>query len=343
MPEVPGSGKTYGGFFPIDLPRAEPPAGGAVAHLADGRRFYDGRSAIAELIRANGIADVLMPGYICPVVYKAVENAGAAWRTYKVNPGFRTDWLNLSYTAKQGTLLIVPAYFGVYMPDLDALEEMMDISGCRVLLDYAQALYAPCPPRFAAVYSPRKFLGVPDGGILVVGGGSRLKEPPVPLLKVDQTVFGDRMSCHGIRLEYPHGDALDSFRRLEREMPLGPYRMSDLASTLFDAFDHDSACAARRANYEALSAALPDGPPPCPGVPLCFPFPVEPDSFNFFRRNLISKGVFVPHYWPDLPEGVEDLGRTLLALPVDQRYTTEDMAAVAALLMAPPGDQGMMM
>ncbi len=339
MPDEIHSGKTYGGFFPIDLPCGAREPGLSTAHLAGGRRFYDARSAVAELIRANGIVDVLMPGYICPVVYRAVENAGAAWRTYKVNPGFGIDWLNLSYTAKQGTLLVVPSYFGVYMPDFEALEEMMDISGCRVLLDYAQSLYAPCPDRFAAFYSPRKFLGVPDGGILVLGRGSRLKEPPVPLLKVDQTVFGDRMSCHGIRLEYPHGDALDTFRRLERDMPLGPYRMSDLASSLFDSFDHDAACAARKANYAALSGALPDGPPPCATVPLCFPFPVAPDSFNFFRRNMISKGVFVPHFWPDMPEQVEDLGRTILALPVDHRYGVEDMAAIAALLTAQPGDR----
>ncbi len=338
MPDDPKSGKTYGGFFPLDLPAAQGRSGAATSHLAECRRFYDARSALAELIRANGIADVLMPGYICPVVYRAVENAGAAWRTYKVNPGFSIDYMNLSYTAKQGTLVIVPSYFGVYMPDIESLEEMMDISGCRILLDYAQALYAPCPDRFAAVYSPRKFLGVPDGGLLVVGRGSRLREPPVPLLKVDQAVFGERMSCHGIRLEYPHGDALDSFRRLERDMPLGPYRMSDLASSLFDSFDHASACEARKANYAALSSALPDGPPPSPGVPLCFPFPVTADSFNFFRRSLISKGVFVPYYWPDLPEAVDDLGRTLLALPVDQRYAPSDMAAMAALLAARPGD-----
>lgn len=329
------SRKTYGGFFPLDLPEIAGSGDPAIAHLSEARPFYNARSAIGELIRANGIVDVLMPGYICPVVARAVEAAGAAWRTYPVRPGFAVDWLNLSYTARQHTLVIAPSYFGVYMPDMDALEEMMDVSGCRILLDYAQALYAPCPDRFAAVYSPRKFLGVPDGGLLVLGRGSRLKDPPPPLLKVDQEAFGDRMKCHGIRLEYPEGDALDLFRRLEREMPAGPYRMSDLALARLRTFDHSRAAEARRANYRALAESLPEAPPPPGSVPLCLPLPVTPDSFNFFRRSLISKGVFVPHYWPDMPETVEDLGRTVLCLPVDHRYSPDDMRAMAALVREP--------
>jgi hypothetical protein len=325
-------GKTYGGFFPLDLPQSPRVENTAIAHLSKGCAYYNIRSAIRELIRVNGIVDVLMPGYLCPVVHQAVEGAGAAWRTYQVNPGFEIDALHLSCMATHATLVIVPGYFGVYMPDLSGLERLMDLSGCTVLLDYAQALYEPCPERFAAAYSPRKFLGVPDGGILVVGCSSRLKEPSPPPRKVDQTVFGDRLSCHGIRLEYPDGEVLDLYRGLEREMPVGPYRMSDLAGQLFRAFDHDAATGARKANYRTLQEALPYGPPPAVSIPLCFPLPVAPDRFHGIRRSLISKGIFVPHYWPELPEAVEDLGKTVLALPIDYRYRTEDMSTMADLV-----------
>ncbi len=331
MPDAPTTGRTLGGFFPLEVPASDRCPSQSTGHLETGKRFYDARSALAELIRASGIADVLLPEYTCPALFTAVTSAGAAWRTYKVRPGFVVDYQTLMYTAKQGTLVVATSYFGVYRPDLESLEEMMDLSGCRVVLDYAQALYEPCPDRFAAIYSPRKFLGIPDGGIVVVGRGSRLREP-LPVLKVEETAFGERVACHAARGEYPQGDAADVFRRLERDMPCGPFRMSDLASTLFDAFDHDSACSARRANYATLLEALPDGPPPADGVPLCFPFPVEPDSFAFFRRDLASKGVFVPHYWPDLQEGFDDLGKGLLALPVDQRYTTGDMTEMASRL-----------
>lgn len=331
MAEVSPS-RPVGGFFPLDFPARPDPGQTALKHLEFAKPFYNARSAIGELIRSSGIVDVLMPAYTCPVLFKAVEASGAKWRTYKVAPGFMIDYQGLSYTAKQGTLVIVNSYFGVYDPEIEQLEEMMDLSGCRVLLDFAQALYSPCPDRFAAVYSPRKFLGVPDGGFLVVGQGSRLREPPVPLIKAEEGVFGERISCHSVRGEYPQGEALDVFRRLERDMPTGPIRMSDLAQTLFKSFDHGAAVAARKANYEILQVCFPDKAPPCRGVPMCFPLPVEAERFPQVRRRLTDAGVFVPHYWPDLPEQFEDLGRTVLALPVDHRYTEEDMKAMVPVV-----------
>jgi hypothetical protein len=325
------SGKTYGGFFPIDLPSVIRTSR-STEHLAGCLRFYSARSAIAELIRANGISDVLVPGYLCPAVNQAVLHAGATCRTFRVSPGFTVDPVDLIKAAGQDTLVIMAGYFGVYMPDPGALEDLMDFAGCRVLLDYAQALYAPCPDRFAAVYSPRKFLGVTDGGLLVAGRSSRLETPPEPQRKVDPTLFGDRMACHSVRLEYPDGDVLGSFRRLEGAMPLDPYRMSDIATRIFDLFDHDSACAVRLENYNTLSSTLRHSPPAASSIPLCFPTPVAREVFGAIRRSLLSKGVYVPHYWPVMEKSSEDLAETALCLPVDQRYARDDMIAMAGLV-----------
>jgi len=321
---------TWGGFFPLEFRTPHIGVNSRIAHLKGATPFYNARSAISALISSNPVRDVLLPHYICPVVIQAVEQAGATMRFFPINPDFTFNYKELAQMARDGSLLVIPCYFGVRMPDLDALASIRSQTGCRLLLDYAQALYEPCADGFAAVYSPRKFLGVPDGGFLAVGGESGLKTPGKPERKVETSVFGDRLACHGIRLEYPGENCLDSFRLLENNMPCGNIRMSDMAMGIFKAFDHDSACERRLRNYETLAACLGKPLAESTSVPLCFPLPIAAEDFDSVRRHLIENGVFIPFYWPGQDEWMRP-GRGVLAFPVDHRYDSADMAAVSEL------------
>lgn len=324
---------TCGGFFPLQTCVSTRAENSRTGHLNCATGYYNARSAIWSLISSNAIRDVLLPRYICPVVFGAVEQAGAEGRFYNVRPDLTFDYAELERLSADCSLLVVPSYFGVIMPDLGALRCVRRRTGCRVLLDYAQALYEPCPRDFAAVYSPRKFLGVPDGGFLTVGCDSGLDAPGEPETKVDPSIFGDRLSCHGIRLEYPGAACLEAFRALENGMPFGQIRMSDLAAGIFAAFDHDSACARRIENYETLAELLGEPLARHSSVPLCFPLPIRPERFDSVRRDLIEQGIFIPYYWPGNNEWMKP-GKGVLAFPVDHRYDKADMAAVSERAMA---------
>ncbi len=301
-----------------------------IEHLNSALTFYNARSAIVTLIGENNIKDVVLPNYICPVVNQAVEYAGAKIRYCSVNPDFTFSYSELAAISRDETLLVIPSYFGVYMPDINALTSIRSQTGCRILLDYAQALYEPCPETFAAIYSPRKFLGVPDGGFLSVGGESGLATPEKPMEKVERSVFEDRLACHAVRREYPDDDCLDSFRFLENNMPCGNIRMSCMASDIFRAFDHNSACEKRMQNYDTLASCLDAPLVHCSSVPLCFPMPIRPEEFDSVRHHLIEEGVFIPYYWPGNDEWMK-LGKEVLAFPVDHRYNSGDMAYVSEL------------
>jgi hypothetical protein len=326
--------RTLGGFFPLEVPDQNPLSPDpSIHHLEGAFRYYNARSAITELVRANRIPRAAAPDYICPVVHRAVESAGASFTVFPAEPGYRFDYDRLSGLVRDGWLLIVPSYFGVFMPDPEALAEIMSKTGCRILLDYAQALYEPCPGKFAAVYSPRKFLGIPDGGFLVCGSGSGLLPPENPVLKVPEAVFGERLACHGIRGEYPDGGALETFRRLEQGMPSGGFRMSDLAWRLFCSFDHGHAAARRRENYGLLASMLENPAASRERGPLCYPLTSQPEDFHRVRNSLIARGVFVPQYWPDLAGGADRLSRSVIPIPVDHRYGPGEMETMAGEVM----------
>ena len=91
--------------------------------------------------------------------------------------------------------------------------------------------------------------------------------------------------------------------------------------------------------YEALHAALaPHNALDCPAGAdaMIYPFLCRVDGL---RGRLIKNKVYVSQWWKYLLEllpadSVEaDYSRYLLPLPIDQRYTPDDMRALAALVL----------
>jgi len=65
-------------------------------------------------------------------------------------------------------------------------------------------------------------------------------------------------------------------------------------------------------------------------VPLCYPFLVN--KGHQLKQFLISNRIFIPTYWPNVEEWINDkscfeydLFKNLVCLPIDQRYSIDDM------------------
>jgi hypothetical protein len=319
---------SIGGFPPLEVPPARDLEGTPASHLTGAMRFGSGRSAMIALLRANGVSEVLLPSWTCPVVPQTLSGAGIPWMEYGLGRDLQPDWEQLSRHACSDAAVVLNSYFGTVMPSRDRIERLRNETGARILLDHAQSLYEPCPSGCAAFYSPRKFVGVPDGGLLITGGESGFEAPPAPVEHVEPDLFSERLCCLGLRREFGSAEAYEMFRRLEEEVSPGPTAMSSLSSDIFMSLDHGSIASTRRANYSALASAL--GLPGLPGsqtVPLCLPLAVTGPAESA-RRRLVERGVFVPRYWPGI-DADKDIGCNMLALPVDQRCTACDMSRIS--------------
>ena len=132
-----------------------------------------------------------------------------------------------------------------------------------------------------------------------------------------------------------YGDSLDNESRFDGEIRgMSPSTRRILASVEYNALR-----LRRRANYEALHAALaPHNALDCPAGAdaMIYPFLCRVDGL---RGRLIKNKVYVSQWWKYLLEllpadSVEaDYSRYLLPLPIDQRYTPDDMRALAALVL----------
>ena len=115
--------------------------------------------------------------------------------------------------------------------------------------------------------------------------------------------------------------------------------MSPSTRRILASVEYDALRLRRRANYEALHAALaPHNALDCPAGAdaMIYPFLCRVDGL---RGRLIKNKVYVSQWWKYLLEllpadSVEaDYSRYLLPLPIDQRYTPDDMRALAALVL----------
>jgi len=130
--------------------------------LDDANLFLaNGRSGIMVLIDRLAPTSVWMPSYLCHTMIEAVDQKKTNLRFYEV--GYN---LHISSTVQHGDLVVLIDYFG--FPLSSKVAGLVKEQGGYVLEDACQALLSGGVGRFSdfVVFSPRKFLGVLDGGVL---------------------------------------------------------------------------------------------------------------------------------------------------------------------------------
>lgn len=314
--------KAIGGYFEL----ADREEGGR--YPVDGVRLNASRNALEYIIRSLPDAKhIYLPLYTCEAVvepFKRLPNVGYSF--YHINNKFEIAYdINL----KDGEYLIANNYFGLK----DAyIAELANKYGDKLIVDNAQALFAPILPGIKAAYSARKFVGVADGGFAV--GVSDLDA-----LYYDLDDASEHDSHLLIRKEQGAEAGFKDYQQNECKLDNQPIRrMAFQTQEILLHIDYDKVIAKRRANFEYLQKALSTrNQLVLPGLdtfacPMVYPFIGRIDVD--LRSKLIENKVFVARYWPNVlnwarPDDLEyTLTTRLIPLPIDQRYGKEDMALI---------------
>ena len=318
--------KAIGGYFEL----ADREEGGR--YPVDGVRLNTSRNALEYIIRCLPDAKhVYLPRYTCEAVvepFKRLPNVGYSF--YHINNKFEiADEINL----QDGEYLIANNYFGLK----DAyIAELANKYGDKLIVDNAQALFAPILPGIKAAYSARKFVGVADGGFAV--GVNDLDALYYDL---------DDASEHDSHLLIRKGQGAEAgfkdYQQNECKLDNQPIRrMAFQTQDILLHIDYDKVIAKRRANFEYLQKALSTrNQLVLPELdtfacPMVYPFIGRIDVD--LRSKLIENKVFVARYWPNVlnwarPDDLEyTLTTRLIPLPIDQRYGREDMDMIISLI-----------
>jgi dTDP-4-amino-4,6-dideoxygalactose transaminase len=272
----------------------------------------------------------------------AVAGFGAAVRFYAVDEHLNVangQWLEQIWPRD---MIVFIDYFG--FNQWSSFGNEARERGAWVVEDACQAMLNEdfCPASHYVICSPRKFVGVPDGGILLAPSGAVLPEPshmPAPA-----QWWLDALAASALRAEFDRhgGDRkwYDLFRKTELAAVAEPHRMSELSTLLLQTIDYGKIRRRRRENYEYLArelkvfAILPDLPSGV--VPLGFP--VRLRDRDGIRGELFASAIYPPIHW--LLDGVvpvefkasHQLASQILTLPCDQRYDESDLNQMVAVI-----------
>jgi hypothetical protein len=341
--EVRSSTPLIGGVFPLQVASSgspDPPflAGGELL-------FVNARSAVAAVVELTAAERVWVPSYLCDSLYIAVSRPGVQVRFYPVGPGLRlvqSTWVD---EVLHGDLVVVIAYFG-FRTNESCVASLRE-RGARVLEDAAQALLTEGVGTGAdfVVYSPRKFLGVPDGGILA--SKAPLDTLSLPLEPPPHDWWSIALSAVTLRREYDRigGDRrwVDLFQQSETEAPIGPYAMSELSrNLLLNGFDYPEIARKRVENYRVLSERLAELAifPELPDSAVPLGFPIRLPNRDRVRLRLFREEIYPPVHWrlegivPTEYHESHRLADEIMTLPCDQRYDSADMERLSAAVCA---------
>ena len=299
------------------------------------------RSGIKVLIDRLEPNTIWMPSYLCDVMVKAARGFNVKFYEVDGNLHVMRGWLE---NVKQGDLTILIDYFGFAL-ESDLVNELHR-RGAWVLEDASQALLSSGVGDSAdfVLFSPRKFLGIPDGGILRSNSDLDLTDVRLEHPQADwwTKALSSTIQRRDFDLFGKEGTWFELFRETDRTGPIGAFIMSDLSGYLLEkSFDYREIIQKRRENYGILDHYL-NQYSLFPGleagvVPLGYA--VRLPNRDQVRERLFQNKIYPPIHWPIADFVPADfieshvLAGCLLTLVCDQRYGPEDMERTAKIVL----------
>lgn len=301
--------------------------------------FLSFRCAIYKLCQQFKPGTAWVPSYLCGVVLDPFRQLKVPIRYYNAGPNFETGSADWTVDVVRGDLVLVVHYFGFPNTLFPASE--LKGRGAVIIEDASQGLFLKqCYPESSyIVYSPRKFLGVPDGGLMACASPSTLDLDDLEVPPLDW--WRSALAMTQIRREFDlcggENRWFSLYQHVEETFPLGSYRSSDLTRAIIEGgTDYQFIKRSRRENYLALLerlknfALFPELDEDI--VPLGFPVCVDVSQRDKILGDLYGRGIYPPVHWrikgivPDEYRDSHSLSDRMLTLICDQRYTPINMA-----------------
>jgi dTDP-4-amino-4,6-dideoxygalactose transaminase len=300
------------------------------------------RAAVKLLVRALRPASVWLPSYICGVVIAAAREPGVRIRFYPVDESLNVashDWLT---QISPGDVAIFVDYFG--FDSWATCGAAAKARGACIVEDACQAMLNKdfSPHSDYIIFSPRKFIGIPDGGILVARKNAELPDADLPKASAEWLLKATKASILRSEFDRYGGERtwFKLFQSTESNGPTGPSRMSDLSAAILRIIDWATIKKRRRRNYEFLLSELGDLAifPYLPRDVVPLGFPIRVRNRDRMRRSLFNERIYPAVHWdivdlvPARFAASHGLASEIMTLPSDQRYGRDDMKRMASKL-----------
>lgn len=294
----------------------------------DGVLLNSGRNSLEYILKSlPSITRLWIPYFTCDTVLEPLGKLGIPYSFYNLNESLE---LSVPFVLGKNEYLLYTNYFGIKDGYTNAL--IKEYGDC-LIVDNSQALYFS-HSRYS-FYSPRKFVGIPDGGVAYtpyyydVNGN------------LDKDSSFER--CAHLLKRHDHGAfaGYNDFRENSMAMRNQPIkRMSFLTQSLIKSIDFERIRIRRLANFYFLHSYLKNSNRLKIEDNFCCPlvYPYYTDNISL-RGNLIKNEIYIATYWPNVLEWCKKgtleylLAKNILPLPIDQRYNNKDMKYILNFIL----------
>lgn len=300
-----------GGYFELELGKHN-------SLHRDGLFLNSARNCLKHILIQKNISKVYLPYYTCEVLLEPIRDTNIEFEFYSINE--QLDPI-IDFEPNPNSALIIINYFGIKTKTIEALSTLHK----NIVVDNSQALFCDPIPNTHCIYSPRKFIGMPDGGILFSDAKNVAYDRDDSVERCSHLLKRlDRTAQNG----YPDFSANDAALS---GMPIK--RISNLSKAIYDNAHLDFYRERREMNFSYLHNVLHSQNELKITDSICGPmvYPFLTKNGMALKQKLIDQNIYVATYWNNiLPFVKKDslesyLIHNLVPLPIDQRLNTFDL------------------
>jgi len=313
-----------GGYFELELPNEK------LEKYPKAFKSQSARSSFYALLLAlKDVQRVHAPAYICDSMLAPIAATGKKIVFYEIDHSL---FIKEKIFLQNNDLLLYVNYFGVCGNNVNKI--LGQYNRDQVVIDCSQAFYAGPYKCLATIYSPRKFFGVPDGGLLITD-----KVLDIPDEQDQESIF--RMDHLLQRHAFSAEEGYLKFLAAEKSLTiLEPKRISNLTLRLLKSINYSAAEKKRKSNFIFLNKHLKKSNSikldDIKVAPMCYPYL---STYSVDRVFFSNSRIYFPAYWHDVhkrsaPSSFSmTLANNLLAIPCDQRYSETELQLIVNYLV----------
>ena len=328
------------------------PAGTHGSAFSVAQKYRSGRDALKAVAKAckGSHSRVLLPALCCESMVDPFVVHGITPVFYRLNEDYTADTEDVIRKLTADSILLYVPYFGIAPFEKKTLQKIrLEFDQVLFLEDRTQDIFNLRPDRFVpdvTIVSIRKWMAIPDGGILWSNGmrfENGHREETFAKLRTEA------MHNKSVYLSTGEPERKKIFRQMLGEASelldasAEPVAMTEESARLLDRLDLEKIFHHRQENVRALETALmpalhngklqavTDKPERS-----TLYYPVITDEQSRLQGQLAERGIYCPVIWP-LPEAAKGVcpvadytASHMLAIPCDHRYTPEEMAYIGS-------------
>jgi len=305
--------KEIGGFFELELNKNDD------IYHKNAIALNSGRNCLYYILKIEKIRKIYIPTYICNAVIEPLENFNISYEFYNIDKKFE---ILQDIKLNKNEYILYVNYFALKDK---YIKNILKIYKDKLILDYTHSFFKYSYKKIYTFYSPRKFFGVADGGFLYI------QDKKVKLKKS----ISYKSYIHLIgRIDINAQIFYEVYIKNEKKISnFKLQKMSNLTKSILSSIDYKFVKQKRLENFKYLHNNLKHinniNIKKIDFIPIYYPLLLNYDVSEV-KQKLIIKKIYIPTLWQEVLQRninkyEKNFVKNMLLLPIDQRYSLEDM------------------